>query len=209
MNSYKTLFKFASAELIEKKSRFIGYARKAESEIEALNFINEIKAKHADATHNVYAYSLREQNTARFSDDGEPHGTAGLPVLEVLRKENIINAVVVVTRYFGGTLLGAGGLVRAYSAAAKLAVDAAGIAQMRMFHICRTTIEYSEHQKLMFELEKAGVLVTATDYTEKVTVEYAVLSSEFEKIADKISEITNGRSAVEKLGERYQPIITE
>ena len=209
MNDYITLYKNASAEFIEKKSLFIGYARSVENEKEAIGFINEIKSKHPDATHNVFAYSLREQNTARFNDDGEPHGTAGLPVLEVLRKENITDAAIVVTRYFGGTLLGAGGLVRAYSAAAKLAITKAGTAKMCLFYNFRTTVEYNEHQRLVFELEKEGVLTTNTIYTDKVTIEFVVLVSESDNISAKISEITNGRSSAEKYDECYRGVMIE
>ena len=125
MENYKTVKNDANAEFIEKKSRFIGYCRPVKSQDEAVNFINEIRSIHRQATHNVYAYILREDNIMRYSDDGEPAGTAGVPVLEVLKKENLTDIAVVVTRYFGGVLLGAGGLVRAYGKSAKLGVDAA------------------------------------------------------------------------------------
>ena len=121
-----TLLKSGSATLVEKKSEFIGYACPVKDEDEAIEFVKSIKKKHSDARHNVYAYMIG-QNIARYSDDGEPQGTGGIPVLDVIRKSGFTDAVIVVTRYFGGILLGAGGLVRAYSAAAKMAVDDAGI----------------------------------------------------------------------------------
>ena len=126
MTTYTTVKKPASAELIEKRSRFIGYVKPVKTQEEAVAFINEIKSKHWDATHNVYAYVIRGEGISRYSDDNEPQGTAGIPVLDAIRKRDITDCVVVVTRYFGGTLLGAGGLVRAYSASAKAGIDAAG-----------------------------------------------------------------------------------
>ena len=130
MSDYLTLRKESSDEFIEKRSRFIGYAKPVTTQEEAMDFINAIRAKHWDATHNVYAYVLRDGQSRRYSDDGEPSGTAGVPVLDVLLKENITDCVVVATRYFGGVLLGAGGLVRAYSHTSKIAVEAAGIMKM-------------------------------------------------------------------------------
>ena len=129
---YRTILNEASDEFIERKSRFIGYIKPVTTQEDAVSFINEIKSKHWDATHNVYAYILRDGQIRRYSDDGEPQGTAGIPVLDVLQKEGLTDCVVVVTRYFGGILLGGGGLVRAYSHAAKLAVDAAGVIKMSM-----------------------------------------------------------------------------
>ena len=124
MTEYKTIKEASSDEFIVKKSRFIGYVKPVKTQEEALEFINEIKTKHWDATHNVHAYCLREGGIRRFSDDGEPQGTAGIPSLDVLLKEEVVDCCVVVTRYFGGIMLGAGGLVRAYSHGAKIALDA-------------------------------------------------------------------------------------
>ena len=124
MKEYKTVEFESKDEFIEKKSRFIGYVKPVKTQEEATEFINAIKSKHWDATHNVSAYVLRDNNIQRSSDDGEPSGTAGVPTLDVLLKEGIVDTCVVVTRYFGGTLLGAGGLIRAYSHASKIAVDA-------------------------------------------------------------------------------------
>ena len=122
---YSTVRGFAEASFTEKRSEFIGYIKHTETADEAVDFINEIRAKHRKATHNVYAYIVREGNTSGYSDDGEPQGTAGTPVLSVLQKEGLTDVCCVVTRYFGGILLGGGGLVRAYSHSAKIAADAA------------------------------------------------------------------------------------
>ena len=130
MMEYKTIRLREEAEFIERRSRFIGHACPVKTEEEAVAFINEMKAKYWDASHNVYAYCLREGQIKRYSDDGEPQGTAGIPVLDVLQKSGVVDTAVVVTRYFGGILLGAGGLVRAYSHGASIALEAAGIVTM-------------------------------------------------------------------------------
>jgi len=137
MNEYRTIKYEADDSFVERRSRFIGYAKPVTTNEEAVAFINEIKAKHWDATHNVYAYVLRDGQIRRYSDDGEPQGTAGIPVLDVLLKENLTDLVVVVTRYFGGVLLGAGGLVRAYSHGAKIAVVAAKMINMTLAALLR------------------------------------------------------------------------
>ena len=129
--SYLTLGGQGEIEYVERRSRFLAHARPVTTEEEALAFLEQIRSKYWDASHNVYAYSLREGQIRRFSDDGEPQGTSGMPTLEVLTKSGITDAIIVVTRYFGGVLLGAGGLVRAYSHAARMAVDAAEVLTMR------------------------------------------------------------------------------
>ena len=131
MAQYKTVLQEAQDDFVEKRSRFIGYVRPVSTEAEALAFIAEKKSKHWDASHNVYAYILRDGGVMRYSDDGEPQGTAGIPVLDVLQKSGVTDVVVVATRYFGGILLGGGGLVRAYSHTASIALQAAGIVTMR------------------------------------------------------------------------------
>ncbi|MEG1179529.1 MAG: YigZ family protein, partial [Oscillospiraceae bacterium] len=132
MSNYRTIKYASSDEYIIKRSRFIGYATPVATQEQAIEFINSIKSKHWDATHNVYAYVLKDGQTRRYSDDGEPQGTAGMPVLDVLLKEELFDCAVVVTRYFGGIMLGAGGLVRAYSHSAKIAVDAIAIIEISL-----------------------------------------------------------------------------
>jgi len=198
-----TLEKAASAELVEKKSVFIGYAPPVESEEEAIEFIKAIKKKHADARHNVYAYMLNGGGIARYSDDGEPQGTAGVPVLDIIRKGGFCDAVIVVTRYFGGILLGAGGLVRAYSAAARMAVEAAGIVTYDLFTEFSLTVSYNDHGKLTTLLAQADPLRDGIDYAEGVTLRLALPMDELEDFRAKASEITAGRAAFEVTGERF------
>ena len=198
-----TLEKAASAELTEKKSVFIGYASPVESEEEAIEFIKAIKKKHADARHNVYAYMLNGGGIARYSDDGEPQGTAGVPVLDIIRKGGFCDAVIVVTRYFGGILLGAGGLVRAYSAAARMAVEAAGIVTYDLFTEFSLTVSYNDHGKLTTLLADANPLRDGIDYAEGVTLRLALPLDELEDFKAKVSEITAGRAVFAVTGERF------
>ncbi len=198
-----TLEKAASAELVEKKSVFIGYASPVTSEEEAIEFIKAIKKKHADARHNVYAYMLNGGGIARYSDDGEPQGTAGVPVLDIIRKGGFCDAVIVVTRYFGGILLGAGGLVRAYSAAARMAVEAAGIVTYDLFTEFSLTVSYNDHGKLTTLLAQANPLRDGIDYADNVTLRLALPLDKLEDFRIKASEITAGRAAFAVTGERF------
>jgi len=192
MQAFKTLSHSSETEMTERRSVFLGYASPVKSEEEALEFIKKIKKRHSDATHNVYAYILRG-SISRFSDDGEPHGTAGLPVLEVLRKEGLTDAVIVVTRYFGGILLGAGGLVRAYSAAAKCAVDAAEIKECSPMVGFYVSCGYSDHQKLLRILENHACKKGEAEYGENVKITTYCPESGFEALCDDIKDATGGR----------------
>ena len=203
MKPYVTLNKEASAEFIEKKSIFVGYAKHAETEAEALDFIKKISEMNGNATHNVYAYLFDWGRIARYSDAGEPHGTAGLPVLEIIRKNNFTDAVIVVTRYFGGILLGAGGLIRAYSTAARMAVDAAEIVTYVSYTEFMLMCSYSEYQKIQNELPKFGAIQDDIDFTDNVTLTLAVKDEVFGDLSDKISEMTAGKAEVVKIGNRY------
>lgn len=198
-----TLGKQASAELTEKKSVFIGYAAPVNSEEEAVAFVQAIKKKHADARHNVYAYSLNYGGIARYSDDGEPQGTAGIPVLDIIRKGGFTDAVIVVTRYFGGILLGAGGLVRAYSAAAKLAVDAAGIVTYEQYRAFTLTVNYSDHGKLTTLLADADPLRDGIDFSDNVVLSLALPVGEYEDFRSKVTDLTAGRAVFADRGLRF------
>ncbi len=187
-------------EFVEKRSRFIGALRYTKTEEEALSFIAECNEKHKSATHNVYAYSIRNNNIMRYSDNGEPQGTAGLPVLDVFRKEEICDFCCVVTRYFGGTLLGAGGLVRAYSHAAKIALDAAGIAVMRLWTYGRMSMPYNLFEIVSKALTDLGAKITDTDYGADVTLSFLTPTEEFGLICDKVFDLSAGR-VVSKRGE--------
>ena len=155
-------------ELEEKRSKFLGRCGPVQSKDEALAFIEETRSVHRGANHNVFAYSIRESNIIRFSDDGEPGGTAGMPVLNVFQKAGIINFVCVVTRYFGGTLLGAGGLVRAYTKAAKGAMEAAGPEELVISKLYKVTCAYPQLDKLKYNFEKWGIEVLEWAYTDQV-----------------------------------------
>ena len=155
---YKTVYGKGSAEIVEKKSRFIASVAPVSTEEEAIAFVNDIKAKYRDARHNVYAYVVKENNISRFTDDGEPSGTAGAPVLDVLLKEGITDAAIVVTRYFGGTLLGTGGLVRAYGKAAKDGVLNAKICEKIYCHELLITTPYDLHGKIKYIVDNGDYI---------------------------------------------------
>ena len=200
MTAFKIPAREGLDEFVEKRSRFIGALRYTKTEEEALSFIAECNEKHKSATHNVYAYSIRDNNIMRYSDNGEPQGTAGLPVLDVFRKEEICDFCCVVTRYFGGTLLGAGGLVRAYSHAAKIALDAAGIAVMRLWTYGRMSMPYNLFEIVSKALTDLGAKITDTDYGADVTLSFLTPTEEFGLICDKVFDLSAGR-VVSKRGE--------
>lgn len=189
---YCTIAGYAEAEFTERKSRFISYITPVSSEEEAVAFIDKIRAMHRKATHNVYAYTVRNGNLTRYSDDGEPQGTAGLPVFEVLRKEGLSDVCCVVTRYFGGILLGGGGLVRAYSGGAKLAVDAAVRMVMCPAVEVSFSTDYNFYGKITYILPEFNVKDICTDFTDSINMKFYIREELFEAIEKKISDISNG-----------------
>lgn len=193
MQEYKTVEKEASDFFIEKKSKFIGYAKPVKTQEDALEFISKIKSKHWDATHNVYAYVLRENNIQRYSDDGEPSGTAGVPVLDVMLKESLVDVCVVATRYFGGTLLGAGGLVRAYSHTSKIALEAAGIITMAQCSIMSAEVDYSFYDRLNILLSDFSAVILNTSFSDKVCVEFSVKENIVDLLNEKLIDVSNGK----------------
>lgn len=193
MQEYKTVEKEASDFFIEKKSKFIGYAKPVKTQEEAVEFISEIKSKHWDATHNVYAYVLRENNIQRYSDDGEPSGTAGVPVLDVMLKESLVDVCVVATRYFGGTLLGAGGLVRAYSHTSKIALEAAGIITMAQCCVMSAEVDYSFYDRLNILLTDFSAVILNTSFSDKVCVEFSVKENIVDLLNAKLIDVSNGK----------------
>ena len=203
---YKTIKQPARAEHIEKKSRFIATVRPVTTEAQALAFINEMRKEVSDATHNTYAYVIPENNIARFSDDGEPGGTAGLPMMEVLKQEELQDVAVVVTRYFGGTLLGAGGLVRAYSKGAKIGVDAGIISVMTDCTLLKITVSYELYGRLQYLLEKENLKIEESDFGQDVTITICIRSSELSAFQKKLTETTNGRNTIEVITTEYRPI---
>lgn len=199
MYNYKTVMEENSDFFIEKKSRFIGYAKPVQTEAEAIEFVKKIRSKHPDATHNVYAYKVRENNVQRYSDDGEPAGTAGIPTLDVIQKEDLTDICVVVTRYFGGTLLGAGGLVRAYSRGAKIAVDAAKVIVKSYCFEYSVNVDYSFLSKVQQEAAALGCIPGEAEYANDVTLKYFV-PFETTGFEAKLVDVTNGRAIIKKLG---------
>lgn len=201
MNGYYTPAKQAEAEIVEKKSRFIGYIKPVSTEAEALEFLNQIRKKHWDATHNVYAYVIRENSVSRFSDDGEPAKTAGAPVLDVIQKEGLTDVIVVVTRYFGGTLLGTGGLVKAYSKSAKAAMDAAGKAKRILCTAFFLGMSYPMWNKLEKELD--GCVVRDIQYSDEVNVSLLTPSEEYEALCRRLTDLSAGEVEPVTAGEEF------
>ena len=203
---WTTIKEAATASFVEKRSEFIGNISPVSTEEEAIAFVNKIKKQYADAKHNVYAYLLRENSITRFSDDGEPHGTAGLPVLDVLRKEGVTNVAMVVTRYFGGILLGTGGLVRAYSQGAKMALDAAGKSTVEELTAFTLRVSYSDLQKVEPILENQTMLKLGTVYENDVRLSFAIRTNEYEALLKALTERTNGRAILSVDGTRFDCI---
>lgn len=207
MQEYKTVEKEASNFFIEKKSKFIGYAKPVKTQEEAVDFISKIKSKHWDATHNVYAYVLRENNIQRYSDDGEPSGTAGVPVLDVMLKESLVDVCVVATRYFGGTLLGAGGLVRAYSHTSKIALEAAGIITMAQCSVMSAEVDYSFYDRLNILLSDFSAVILNTSFSDKVCVEFSVKENIVDLLNAKLIDLSNGKYALKFLRSEFSKTI--
>ncbi len=203
MNGYKTVEKESGAEFTEKKSRFIGYACPVKTEEEALAFVNKIKKKHADARHNVYAYVVRDNNIQRFSDDGEPQGTAGIPVLDTIRKQELTDIALVVTRYFGGILLGGGGLVRAYGHAASIAIEAAKPVCMSYSAIYRVKVSYTLWGKVEYEMRKMELSPYDMVYDSDVYFSVSVLLEKVEKFEKNLTEATGGQAEFSKFDEKF------
>lgn len=203
LKDYITVERQAQDEFVERRSRFIGYVKPVVTEAEALEFINEIRTRHWDATHNVYAYVIREQNLCRYSDDHEPQGTAGVPVLDVIRKSGLTDVCVVVTRYFGGVLLGAGGLVRAYSHGASIGLAAAGRREMITCYDCRLTCSYSQYGKLGSLLPENGAVLDDTLFEDNVTLCFHIPVGDIGAFNKKVADATGGTVEAEIIEEKY------
>ncbi|WP_105619349.1 YigZ family protein [Vallitalea okinawensis] len=210
LKNYKSVLQLAEAEITEKKSRFIATVKPVRTEEEAKAFIEELRKKYWDASHNVFAYQIGERNEIqRFSDDGEPSGTAGMPVLNVLKGEEIKNTVVVVTRYFGGTLLGTGGLVRAYGHSAKEGIIAARIIEKVLYQKLSIIVSYTQVGKIQYETHQAGHIIHDTLYTDQVEFVVLVKVDEVEKYIKIIKEATSGQGIVKEGKEIYGSFVDQ
>ena len=203
MEEYLVPTGFGEDEFIEKKSRFIGRLWPVETEEEALAHIQDMKKQHYDATHNCWAYIIRD-GAVRFSDDGEPGGTAGMPMLQVLQREGLFNVVCVVTRYFGGILLGAGGLVRAYTKGAKIAVDAAGKSMKRVWTVLYLPCPYSWYERVKLETESCGGIIRSTDFDSEVELELLFPQAKAPEFLARLTDMTAGTVEAMETGTEYR-----
>ncbi len=201
--SYKTVRQMSQDEFVEKRSRFIGYCKPVTTEEQAIEFINTIKKDHWDAKHNVYAYCLRQGQIKRYSDDGEPQGTAGMPVLDVILKNQVVDVVVVVTRYFGGVLLGTGGLVRAYSTGSKLALNASGIITMELCGKCQIICSYNQYGKINTLIMQNGGYVDNCDFADNVIIDFHMPVDLVHSLNKALADATAGEISTEVISQDY------
>ena len=198
ITSYITVYQGGQGEIVEKKSRFIATVEPVHSEEEALAFLERVKKKYWDASHNCSAYVIgKDSQLQRYSDDGEPGGTAGRPMLEVLLGAGLCDTAVVVTRYFGGTLLGTGGLVRAYTKAAQEGISRAAVIEKKLARRLRVRTDYNSIGKIQYLLGQAGISILDSQYTDTVSLEILIPLARLAEIQDKLTEGTNGKAVLE------------
>lgn len=202
-SSYKTIKQAAEAEYVESRSRFIATIKPVTTEEQALAEIAALKKQYWDARHNVYAYVLRDERISRSTDDGEPQGTAGMPVLDVLQKQGLTDCLVVVTRYFGGILLGTGGLVRAYSKSASLAVEAAGVTLRRLCAVGTVTCDYADYGRVQPLIPQFNGCVDDSVFEESVTLSFHLPVEEVDGFVKQLTEISAGRLHFDKISEEF------
>lgn len=193
---YLTIKAEVTSEYVEKRSKFLGVAKPCKTEDEAFSILEEIKTRHWDARHNCYAFVVDDGRTVRFSDDSEPHGTAGKPILDVINGKSLKNVIVVVTRYFGGVLLGTGGLVRAYSTAARDALQSAEVLEMTPCTVFTVECEYQDHATLLKLMENANLI--DTEFTDKVTLTFALKDEDIENFENILTETFSARLKMEE-----------
>ena len=203
MDEYLVPTDFGQDEFVEKKSRFIGRVWPVETEAEALEKIQEMKKQHYDATHNCWAYVIKD-GPMRFSDDGEPGGTAGNPMMQVLQRENLYNVVCVVTRYFGGILLGAGGLVRAYTKGAKIAIDAAGKSMKRVWSVLYVPCPYTYYERMKLEVEAFDGVLRDTQFGAEVELEILIAQPKAQAFLDRVVDMTSGTVEGMEVAQEYR-----
>ncbi|MDR1735634.1 MAG: YigZ family protein [Oscillospiraceae bacterium] len=206
MEEYLLPLKLASGEFIEKKSRFIGTVAPVKSEQEALDFLRLIRSEYRDASHNVYAYHIRKDALCRHSDDGEPSGTGGMPLLEVFTQRKVFDFCCVATRYFGGVLLGAGGLTRAYARCGVEALAVSGLAAMRAFSLGRFICDYARYDILRRVLEDSTAEIGEVLFTDRVEVNFCIAASGWTPLCEKLTALSSGSVRPERLGESMRPV---
>lgn len=200
---YKTVLKISECMIVEKKSKFIASVFPVDNEPLALEYLAKVKSKYPDATHHVYAYIIDENNIFRYSDDGEPSGTAGMPVLDTIRKEGIVDCLVVVTRYFGGTLLGTGGLVHAYGSSAKEGLLKSEIITRCLCNVVSVRVDYSLSGKIQYKAASENYIVEDTVYGENVEFLICIKPEETERFIKEIADLTNGKAEIEIVDNKY------
>lgn len=205
MDSYLVPFGQGEAELVEKRSRFIGHVWRVESEEEARARIEETRKRHYDARHNCWCYVIREGNVLRYGDDGEPQGTAGQPMLNVFLREGVANVCCVVTRYFGGILLGAGGLTRAYGGTAKLALDQAGVCRMRLWATLAVPCAYSLYERMRLLVEQSGGVIADADFGADVLLTVTLPAEDVGSFRAKVTELSAGQIEPLLVEEEFRP----
>ncbi|PAE09046.1 YigZ family protein [Terribacillus saccharophilus] len=204
LTTYFTVKTEGSHEIVIQKSRFIGHVKRVETEEEAINFVQKIKKEHKDATHNCSAYMIGEHDLIqKASDDGEPSGTAGVPILEVLKKKGLKDTAVVVTRYFGGIKLGAGGLIRAYSGSASQSIDEIGVVKRQLMQLADIHIDYTLLGKVENELRQSSYTLRNIDYADRVVLHVAFQSGQEEEFQAYVTDMTNAQSEVTFGGQEY------
>ena len=208
MEEYLVPTQFGEDVFIEKKSRFIGRVWPVESEEEALEKIQQMRKQHYDATHNCWAYIIKD-GAVRFSDDGEPGGTAGMPMLQVLQREGLFNIVCVVTRYFGGILLGAGGLVRAYTKGAKIAVDAAGKSMKRVWSVLYVPCPYTYYERVKLEVAAFDGIIRDTQFGAEVELEILIAAPRMQEFIDRLTDMTAGTVEAMETAQEYRAFPVE
>lgn len=207
-NDYKTVKGYGEREIVISKSRFITYVNRAETEEEAIKFIDSIKKKHSNATHNCSCYMVGEHDQIqKANDDGEPSGTAGVPMLEVLKKQGLQDTVVVVTRYFGGIKLGGGGLIRAYGKSTTEGINAAQVVERKLHHVMKISIDYTWLGKVENEIRNSHYTLSEIQYAESVEVYVEVLKEEEEVFNNWMIELTNGQTSISCIGKKFVEFI--
>ena len=205
MTEYLVPHSDAESEFVEKRSRFITHLWKVESEAEARSRIEEMKKKYYDARHNCWCYLLQEGNVVRYSDDGEPQGTAGQPMLNVFQRQSVTNVCCVVTRYFGGILLGAGGLTRAYTKGAKDALNVAGIARMSLWTLWEVECTYPLFERMKLEITAQGGVIRDTEYGADILIRAAFPAGLAEQFQERLTELSAGQLTMIEAGEEFLP----